>query len=416
MLAPRTALAVLAAALAMAGLVPGHAAAAPAPPVGAPAAIVIDARTGETLFGRRVHDERAIASTTKLMTAMVTLERADPADVFTAPPYAAAAIESQIGLRAGERMTVRDLLRAAMLPSANDAANALAVNIGGTRAAFVRMMNAHARSAGLRDTHYSTPVGLDDPGNYSSAYDLARIAALLLRNRTFARIVDMPSARLRSGSRPRIVFNRNLLVRRYGFVNGVKTGHTAQAGYVLVGAARGHGAQVVSAVLGTSSEAARDADSLALLRWGVAQFRRVKPVRSGKRYARASVRWHGDDKVDLVATRSVTLSVRRGRRVTRRVDAPGELEGPLPKGARAGKVEVVQDGRVVATVPLVTASPVEGAGILGKATSSIGGPLPAIAFVGLVGATVLLGLRIRATREIRRERPREERRRERAAP
>jgi D-alanyl-D-alanine carboxypeptidase (penicillin-binding protein 5/6) len=306
-------------------------------------------------------------------------------------------------------MTVRDLVRAAMLPSANDAANALAVNVGGTRAAFVRMMNTRARALGLRETHFSTPVGLDDPGNYSSAHDLARLTTLLLRDRSFARTVDMPSARLRSGARPRVVANRNLLVQRHPFVDGVKTGHTARAGYVLVGSASRRGAQVVSVVLGTPSEAARDADSLALLRWGVAQFRRAKVVREGKRYARAGVRWREGDKVDLVASRDVTLTVRRGRKLTRRVDAPEEIEGPLPAGSRVGKVDVIQDGRVVRSVPLVTASPVEGAGIVRKAASSLGGPLPAIAFVGLVGATALLGLRIRATRGMRREKLRRER-------
>lgn len=387
------------------------AAAAPAahagapPPIGAPSAIVVDARTGETLYARRPHDRRAIASTTKLMTALLTLARTQQRDVFAMPPYPITAAESQIGLHAGERLTVHDLLRAMMLPSANDAAYDLAINVGGSKARFVRMMNARARALGLADTHYSTPVGLDDARNYSSAHDLAKLAALLLRDRTFARVVNLGSARLRSGSRPRTVLNRNDLVSRYPFVDGVKTGHTLRAGYVLVGAAHGNGARVISAVLGTPSEAARDADSLALLRWGVAQFTRATPVRARKRYARATVRWRDEERVDLVAERAFSLSIRRGARVTRRVDAPRELEGPLPKGARVGSVDVVYRGRVVRRVPLVTASPVEGAGVLRKAASSLGGPLPALALLGLVGTTALLGLRVRATRGIRRERP-----------
>jgi serine-type D-Ala-D-Ala carboxypeptidase (penicillin-binding protein 5/6) len=406
--APRRAPAALIAVLA-AAVLSAPAAAAPPPEVGAPAAVVVDAHTGEPIWGKRAGDRRAIASTTKLMTVLVTLARTNPDDVFTAPPYAAAAIESKIDLRAGEQMTVRDLVRATMLPSANDAANALAVNVGGSREEFVQLMNARARALGLGDTHYSTPVGLDDPGNYSTANDLAALTVRLLRNRTFARIVDMPSARLRSGARERVVLNRNLLVRRYPFVDGVKTGHTQQAGYVLVGSASRRGAQVVSVVLGASSESARDADSLALLRWGVRQFRRATPVHEGRRYGEASVRWHDGDRVDLVAERGVTLTVRRGLELVRRVDAPEELEGPLPAGTRAGTVAVVRDGEVVEAVPLVTASPVEGAGIIGKATSAIGGTLAAVAFVGLVAAGTLVGLRIRAIRGMRRERPRRER-------
>jgi D-alanyl-D-alanine carboxypeptidase (penicillin-binding protein 5/6) len=397
----RWVLGALLALLALAGAVPA-ALAAPPPSIGAPSAIVVDARSGESLFERASHDERAIASTTKLMTALITLQRANPGDVFTAPPYSAAAVETKIGLREGERMAVRDLLRAMMLPSANDAANALAVNIGGTRAAFVRMMNARARELDLDETHFSTPIGLDDPGNYSSADDLAKLASTLLRDRDFARIVDLPQATLRTGARPRLVVNRNNLVRSYPFVSGVKTGHTLNAGYVLVGSADRGGARVVSVVLGTSSEAARDADTLALLEWGLDQFRRIAAVRAERPYAEAGVRWRGDDTVDLVAARGVRLTVRRGERVTRRVDAPDEVKGPLAAGAEVGKVEVVQDGRVVRTVPLVTASPVQGAGILRRGLASLGGPLPAIALLALIGAAGWLALRIRTNRGKRR--------------
>src|SRR3954452_2172097 len=198
--------------------------AAPPPEVSAPSAVVIDARTGEKLYGVNPDEERAIASTTKLMTARIALEETKPGDVFAMPPYPISPAESQLGLRTGERMTVHDLMRAMMLPSANDAAYDLAVNIGGSKDAFVRLMHPRARALGLEHTHYSTPVGLDDPGNYSSARDLATLARRDLHNPTFARVVAMKSAALESGSRPRTVLNRNTLVRRYPFVDGVKTG------------------------------------------------------------------------------------------------------------------------------------------------------------------------------------------------
>src|SRR3954462_12663491 len=255
------------------------------PQVGAPSAIVIDARTGEKLYGVNPDDSRAIASTTKLMTALLTLEKTKPDEVFAMPPYPISPAESQLGLDTGERMTDHDLMRAMMLPSANDAAYDLAVNIGGSKDGVGRMMNAKARALGLDETHYSTPVGLDDPGNYSSAHDLAELARRDLRNKTFARIVDMKSAQLESGAVPRTVLNRNSLVLEYPFVTGVKTGHTLDAGYVLVGSAQRRGARVISAVLGTSSYAARDADSFALLKWGLDQFRHVPPVQKDKPYA-----------------------------------------------------------------------------------------------------------------------------------
>jgi D-alanyl-D-alanine carboxypeptidase (penicillin-binding protein 5/6) len=368
----------------------------PAPSIAAPAAIVIDADTGERLYSRAPDQRRPIASTTKLMTAWITLAHTRPGQLFTAPPYPGGAGESTIGLRAGERMSVLDLLRAVMLPSANDAAYDLAVNLGGSKSGFVRRMNAQARGLGLADTHYSTPVGLDDPGNYSTAGDLARLAVLLMRNPEFAAIVDRPSARLRSGSHPRTVINRNDLVRRYPFVDGVKTGHTNGAGYVLVGAAHGNGARVVSVVLGTPSVAARDAQSLALLRFGVAQFHVVHPVVKGSTYATAKVRYFGDSTVHLIAADDVTLTARRSRPVRTRVSAPRELQGPLAAGARVGEVQVVYRGRVVRTVPLVLMTPVAGAGFVRKVTSGIGGPLAAVAFVILLGAVLLLVLRVRS--------------------
>jgi D-alanyl-D-alanine carboxypeptidase (penicillin-binding protein 5/6) len=374
------------------------------PEVGAPAAIVIDARTGERLYARNADDERAIASTTKLMTALLTLERAEPDDVFTMPPYASSPVESKLGLQTGERMSVKDLLRAMMLPSANDAAYDLAVNIGGSEDEFVELMNERAEALGLDDTQYSTPVGLDDPGNYSSARDLADLTRRLLRNRTFARVVDMENAQLESGAMPRTIVNRNTLVLEYPWVSGVKTGHTLQAGYVLVGSASARGASVVSVVLGTPSEAARDADSLELLKWGLGQFRRVSPVVADREYATAQVKWRGEDEVPLVADEDVRLTTRRGERVTRRVDAPAEVEGPLATGTPVGELEVVYRDRVVRTVPLVTASPVQGAGLVRKAVASVGGLGAAVALLAVLGAIALLALRFRGTRGIRERR------------
>jgi D-alanyl-D-alanine carboxypeptidase (penicillin-binding protein 5/6) len=401
----RTASRALAAALAALAAVlaaPGAATARP-PSVGARAAIVVDARTGERLFARSPDARRAIASTTKLMTALLTLERTRPEQVFASPGYTVSfSDESQIGLRRGERMTVHDLLRALLLASANDAAFDLAVNEAGSARRFVRLMNQRARALGLMETHYANPIGLDSPGNYSSARDLARLASYLLRMPQFARIVDLPRARLTSGSHPRTVANRNDLVGRYPFVDGVKTGHTQDAGYVLVGAGAARGAEVVSVVLGEPSEGARDADTLALLRWGLAQYRRTRPVVAHRTYARAHVRYFAGRKVRLVAARSVYLTVRRGRRLRVHAQAPRELTGPLPRGRRVGTLEVIYQGRVVRSVPLLTATPVPEAGPLRKVASALGGPLPAVALLVFAGAAALAAFRVRRRRGRRR--------------
>jgi serine-type D-Ala-D-Ala carboxypeptidase (penicillin-binding protein 5/6) len=387
----------LAAIAVLATAAPASAAAATPPPrvPTADSAIVVDARDGTVMFAKRPDAERSIASTTKLMTALLALEKADPNDVFTAPAYNAQPAESRINLREGERMTVKDLLQALLLESANDAAVALAENISGSRQAFVDEMNARAQELGLDHTSYANPIGLDQAGNYSSAHDLATLARTLLRNRRFARIVDMPSATLESGIRPRTVRNRNDLVGQYPWVDGVKTGYTLNAGNVLVGAAaRGPRARVVSVVLGEPTEAARDADTLTLLRWGLGQFHRVRVVDRRRRIATADVE-HRDETAGLVPRRGVVLTVRDGQRLRRRVNAPDELEGPLAAGERVGSVTVLVDGRPVRRVALVTAAEVPGAGPLRVLMSDLGVPLTVLIALLIVVAVILAILRVR---------------------
>jgi serine-type D-Ala-D-Ala carboxypeptidase (penicillin-binding protein 5/6) len=357
-------------------------------------AILVDGHDGHVLFQKNPDKDRAMASTTKLMTALLTLERTKPAEVFRAPAYNALPAESKIDLRRGERMKVRDLLQALLLESANDAAVTLADGIAGSRSAFVSEMNSRAAQLGLTETHYANPIGLDDPGNYSSARDLSKLAATLMQRPSFARVVDREQALLRSGSHRRLIENRNLLVGRYPFVDGVKTGHTIDAGYVLVGAADDHGARVISVVMGEPSEAARDADTLALLRWGLSRFRTVEALAPRRTVASAKVKYR-DERVALVPERRVMVTIRRGERLHRRVDAPDRVEGPLPAGRRVGSVELFRRGQVLARGALVTERAVPGASALRIVTSVLGAPLTLLIVLGILVSGALLALRLR---------------------
>lgn len=343
------------------------------------------------MYGHAKADQRPIASTTKLMTALLTLERADLDDVFSAADYVASPVESKINLRPGEKMSVRDLLTALLLESANDAAVTLAVNVAGSREAFVREMNRRAVELGLRDTSYENPVGFDDPQNHSSPRDLARLARTLLANRVFARIVDLPRAQLRTGAQPRVVENRNRLVAGYSFVSGVKTGHTLGAGYVLVGAGKKKGARVISVTLGAPSEAARDADTLALLRWGLAQFRERTVVKAGKPLAEVDVRYRDED-AELGAGRDLALVLRKDERTSTVIDGvPDELEGPVAKGERLGWVMVRRQGKVVRRAPLVVLEDIEEAGFLTRLTKDAGGLfLILLGGLGMVASAMLV--------------------------
>ena len=335
-----------------------------APALQARAAIVMEASTGDILYERNGRQRRSIASATKLMTVLVALQRTDLDDVYTAANYHAAVGESQIGLRPGERMSVRDLLRATLLPSANDAAAAIAVGTMGSTKAFVAEMNKRAEALGLRDTHYTTPVGLDDPNNYSSARDLAKLAVRLRGYEFFRRTTDLPRATLRSGSRKRTVINRNTLVRNVAAVNGVKTGHTNRAGYVLVGSARRAGVTVVSVVLGEPNERARNADSLALLRYGLNSYEAVTPLPQGRTLGKIALRYRSGEFVDVVAGATVRRVLREGARTSVAVSGlPPEVDGPLPRGTRVATAVVRAGKEVLARVPVVTARPVAEAGL-----------------------------------------------------
>jgi D-alanyl-D-alanine carboxypeptidase (penicillin-binding protein 5/6) len=362
---------------------------------GADAAIVIDASSGEAMLARHANARHSIASTTKLMTALLVLESGKLRETFTAPAYHALPAESKINLRPGERMKVRDLLTALLLESANDAAVDLADGLAGSRAAFVARMNRRARRLGLENTHYANPVGLDAPGNYSSARDLATLARRLMANPRFAAIVDRPGARLRSGDHPRTIHNRNLLVGRHPFVDGVKTGHTLAAGYVLVGAAHGHGGKVISVVLGEPSETVRDVDTLALLHWGIDQYRRVTILRPGRTVADATVAYHPNLRIRLTTRRAASFTLRRGETLRTRIHAPDELDGPIPAGRRVGSVDVLYLGRKVKTLGLVTATAVPGSTLVHRVTYELGPPLTALALILVVVGGLLVVLKLR---------------------
>lgn len=368
-------------------------------PTSAPSAIVIEVSTGAVACARNADERRSVASTTKLMTALLTLERADLSDVFKAARYYPPPIESQIGLEPGEKMTVRDLLRGLLVESANDAAVTLAEGVSGSRRAFVRAMNRRAAQLELDDTRYANPIGLDEPGNYSSARDLVRLAAILRTNEFFRNTVDRPTVNLTSGNRPRTFDNRNTLIESYGWVNGVKSGHTRRAGYVLVGSGRDdRGVQLVSAVLGTPSPAARNAATLELLREGFRRFQRITALSRGDELDRVPIRYRRGAELALVAGRTVRRVVPRGRRrdVTHRVvGRPDDVSGPIATGQPFGAVEILQRGKVVDRIPLVAASSVPVADFEQKAKAWFTGPLPILlAFAALAG-TVMIGRQLR---------------------
>jgi D-alanyl-D-alanine carboxypeptidase (penicillin-binding protein 5/6) len=371
-----------------------------APTLDVRAAEIISASTGQTLYAVNPGSELAIASATKIMTALVTLQHAELSQVFVDPAYYPAAVDSQIGLVPGQRMTVHDLLIALLLPSADDAAEDLASGVGGGSVArFVAMMNAEARQLGLSHTHYSTPIGLDTPGNYSTASDLLRLTDYVMRTQPYFRtVVGLPAASIHIGSSQRVVTNLNTLVGRVPWVTGVKTGHTLDAGYVLVGSGTRDGMSLLSAVLGAPSESARETDTLALLNYGFAAFRLATPIQAGAVLARPRMNGSTRRRVALVAASTFSRVFPRSTRLRVLIHAPKQVTGPLRAGVVAGSAVIVASGRRVARVPLrllhaVAAPP---AGLLG-------GLGPGAVTLLLLGLLLILGGVLRLRRHGQRQ-------------
>jgi serine-type D-Ala-D-Ala carboxypeptidase (penicillin-binding protein 5/6) len=303
-----------------------------------------------------------IASITKLMTVLVTREHTKLGDVVTVQRQAAEVGESSAHLQAGERFTVRELIEAALIQSANDAAVALGQYVGhGSVARFVTMMNAKARALGLTQTHFENPDGLDATGHYSSARDVTRLAQIVMHDPFIRSVVRRRVAHITG----RTLHSWNDLLGTFPGLIGVKTGHTGAAGWSEVAAAQGRGVTIYATLLGEPSRTIRNSDLAQLLAWGLAQYRVVPIVSAGRVYGTAKVPW-GKHALGLVASREVVRVARVGRPLTERVVTPTVVSLPVRKGDRLGRVTVYDRGKLVAWVPLVADRSIGNPGTLGR--------------------------------------------------
>ena len=337
--------------------------AAAAPTVDARAYEVVNAATGEVITARNAGARLPMASITKLMTVLVALEHAKLGDVVTVDPDAVGITGSGVRLRAGERLTVRDLVEAALIQSANDSAAALAAHVGhGDEDRFVAMMNAKARQLGLRSTHFERADGLDAAGHVSSAHDLNRLAQAAMREPAIRDVVAVRNTTIAGG---RSLHTWNDLLGSFPGLIGVKTGHTSNAGWCQVAAARGPGFTIYATILGSPSRSARNADLTELLSLGLSSYRLAPVISSTRTYATAELPY-GRDPLRLVAMKPVLRPVRLARSLTERVAAPTAVALPVREGQRLGEVHVYDRGKLVASSPLVASRSVDSPGTAAK--------------------------------------------------
>lgn len=217
----------------------------------APGGILVDANTGRVLWADRPHVRRRIASLTKIMTATLALREVPWHSTITVNREVTQVPLVREGLRTGERVKAWKLFYALLLYSGNDDANQLAISSAGSVRAFVRQMNAEARRLGLRDTHYTSPSGIVDRGNYSTPWDLAALTRYAFRNPRFDRLVRTKVIHVRwaAPTNSKIYVNNNFLLHLYTGANGVKTGYTSESGWCLVASATKHGRKLIAVVL-----------------------------------------------------------------------------------------------------------------------------------------------------------------------
>jgi D-alanyl-D-alanine carboxypeptidase (penicillin-binding protein 5/6) len=325
------------------------------PSVAAGAAVLADLDTGQILWGTEAKERRPIASITKIMTALIVIQRTDPSDVVTVGPDAAAPAPStgasELGLVPGERVSVQDLLYALLLQSANDAAVALAEHVAGSVEGFVGEMNAEARRLHLADTRFASPNGLDDTG-YSSARDLAVLTRVALESPLFASIVRTKFHRIPSPSgKPRMIQNRNVLLWLYPGALGVKTGFTTPAGFCVVAAATRDGLRLVAVVLGEPGEPFSDA--AAVLDYGFRSFERRELVTAGQGFGSVAI---GGRDVQVSAGSGLTGLAPVGARIRRVVTVLPGVAFPPEMGKRVGYLKVLAPSLQLGRVPLVVSA------------------------------------------------------------
>lgn len=333
---------------------PARAAGPPGPDLSAAGAILVDLDTGQVLYEKNADTQFYPASTTKIMTALVALERGKLDDVITCGESVRNVDGSSIYLEVGERETLNDLLYAMMLRSANDAAVAIAEHYGGTVDKFVELMNAKAAELGAKNTHFVTPNGLHDPGHVTTPRDLAIIARAAMQNPVFTQIVntrehDMPWPAKNS---IRQLYNINDLLYSFDGAIGIKTGYTSQAQHTLVGAAERGGLRLLSVTM-RSDLAHRYADTRALLAWGFDHFKPQVVVERGANVGSLTVR---TQRIPLVTVdRLVYDSAGNQPHLdTRLVLSP---RTGLPKrGQIVGRLELFADGQLVTSAPVAAAT------------------------------------------------------------
>ena len=315
-------------------------------------AILLDAQTGRILYRKDIDSQGLIASTTKIMTALVICEQCNVLDRVRIPKEAVGIEGSSMYLKEGEVLTVQELLYGLMLRSGNDAATALAIYCGGTVEGFAQLMNDKAHRLGLENTHFQNPHGLDSPGHYSTARDMAVLAAYAMDNPIFAQTVSTKNVAVGD----RYLHNHNKLLWQLDGAEGVKTGYTKAAGRILVSSVTRQGRRLI----GVTMNAPNDwKDHTTLMEQGFQDFAVRQIVAKGQALAWVEVAGGNAGTVPLLAASDFSYALTPEEIPEIVVKGPGFVYAPVVRGQSAGFAHVCIDGKSVGTIPLLYGETVE---------------------------------------------------------
>ena len=320
--------------------------------ISAECAILIDAQTGRVLYEKQAEEKSLIASTTKIMTALVICEQTNVLDRVKIPKEAVGIEGSSMYLKEGEVLTVQELLYGLMLQSGNDAAVALAIYCGGTVEGFTELMNDKAHRLGMTQSHFANPNGLDSPGNYSTARDMAILTAYAMQNPIFAQTVSTKTITIGE----RCLRNHNKLLWQLEGANGVKTGYTKAAGRILISSVTRMGRQLIAVPFNAPDDWQ---DHKTLIEDGFSRFTVQKLIRQGQTLGQLELAGGQETSVDLIAAEDFSYSLAQGERVTISLPEAGFAYAPVAEGQEAGFAHILVDGTAVAKVPLVYGATIE---------------------------------------------------------
>ncbi|MEJ9211351.1 D-alanyl-D-alanine carboxypeptidase family protein [Bacillus smithii] len=337
----------------------------------AKSAVLIERDTGAVLYDKNSHERLPPASMTKIMTMILIMEAIQEGrlhwnDKVRTSEKAASMGGSQVFLEPGEEMTVKEMLKAIAVGSANDASIAMAEHIAGSEEEFVKMMNKKAKELGLKDTKFQNPTGLPAKGHYSSAYDMALMAKELLKYPQITKYTGLYESYLRENTDKKFwLVNTNKLVKHYPGVDGLKTGFTNDAKYCLTATAKKNNMRVIAVVFGAPTPKSRNTQISKMLDYAFARYETSPIYGQGETLGQVKISKGKKSKIDAKTAESVSILVKKGEKLNklkRDIHLKKDIKAPVHKGDKIGELVLKKDGKILSKTPLISDENVAKAG------------------------------------------------------